>query len=445
MDTLKPKTILTGLLLSIVLLVCLEAALHVAGFKYNRYGLTPELEPVGRSPVDSIVVPDPERLWKFKPGGRIITMMAQGDNLSGGEKGGAAPKIEVITNSLGLRNEEIGQKSAGENRVLVLGDSATFGDGVQAEDTYSERLEGFLKQRLKKETIEVVNAGIIGYSSLQSLLLLESLGPVIQPDVVLVFNLHSDLKVHWFHDSREVARGGRLKLLKLLYQARIYHLARAGISFVRRMLLKNAVRTGKVTDHLGPRVTLQEYRENLKSIVEVSRKLGAKMLFIIPPLAASLPVTAPLFYPAGSQAPYNEGLKLLKAGRPAEARDSFTEALRYGPEVAIFHHFLGLSEQSLGHAEKAEASLKKAKELDLTYTALQEYRTVMRDVASEHGIALVDLPTSFEKYRKFAAASGKKFFLDDTHPTSDGHAVIATELLTALKKYVLPPFDRVRD
>jgi lysophospholipase L1-like esterase len=91
-------------------------------------------------------------------------------------------------NSLGLRGAELpARKPAGRMRVLVLGDSMTYGLGVEDDETFSARLE-HLDPRL-----EVLNAGVPGYSTAEELLLLQELGPRLQPDLVLLMFLPNDI------------------------------------------------------------------------------------------------------------------------------------------------------------------------------------------------------------------------------------------------------------
>ena len=57
--------------------------------------------------------------------------------------------VEISTNSLGLRYEELEKKTADHFRILVLGDSITLGDYVPYEETYPAFLEYYLKLRQK--------------------------------------------------------------------------------------------------------------------------------------------------------------------------------------------------------------------------------------------------------------------------------------------------------
>ena len=91
----------------------------------------------------------------------------------------------VRVNALGLRGPELGAKEPGERRVLFLGDSLTYGQGVAEEDTVPGALERELAARTGTKWT-VVNAGHRAYDTPQELALLEELGEEIQPDVVLL-------------------------------------------------------------------------------------------------------------------------------------------------------------------------------------------------------------------------------------------------------------------
>jgi hypothetical protein len=93
----------------------------------------------------------------------------------------------VNVNSLGLRGPEPQEKSAGTKRVLVLGDSLTYGQGVGDEQTVPWYLQSALNERdTSGREWEVVNGGHRAYDTHQELALLEELGPRIQSDVVVV-------------------------------------------------------------------------------------------------------------------------------------------------------------------------------------------------------------------------------------------------------------------
>lgn len=69
----------------------------------------------------------------------------------------------VQTNSAGLRNIEQARMDT-TLRILAVGDSMTFGPYVPNEDTWPARLEVVLRNRLGRSDIQVLNAGIAGYT-----------------------------------------------------------------------------------------------------------------------------------------------------------------------------------------------------------------------------------------------------------------------------------------
>lgn len=104
----------------------------------------------------------------------------------------------VTTNALGLRGSaDIAfTKTAGERRVVAIGDSFTFGDGVRDEEVWTARLAA-------KLNVPVINAGVMGYGTDQQCLRLEELGMKFQPDVVLLglFGPDLDRNVLSFRDA----------------------------------------------------------------------------------------------------------------------------------------------------------------------------------------------------------------------------------------------------
>jgi hypothetical protein len=94
------------------------------------------------------------------------------------------------SNSRGLRGdrEYAYEKPAGVRRLVVLGDSFTFGEGVSDDETYSHHLE-----RLLPGT-EVLNLGVHGYGHDQMLLFLREEGLKYRPDVVLLGFLYDDME-----------------------------------------------------------------------------------------------------------------------------------------------------------------------------------------------------------------------------------------------------------
>ena len=102
----------------------------------------------------------------------------------------------VHVNHLGLRGPDLPAKTPAEFRILCLGDSTTFGQGVSEEETIPALLQADLADAGKAAGREVraVNGGLRGYATLHELALLEELGPAIRPDLVVLLWYVNDLE-----------------------------------------------------------------------------------------------------------------------------------------------------------------------------------------------------------------------------------------------------------
>ncbi len=94
-------------------------------------------------------------------------------------------KITYRINSKGLRDDETDfAKPAGTFRIVLLGDSRTFGYGVPIGKHFSKLLDGYF------DHLEVINMGVSGYGVDQELLFLRSEGFHYQPDLVIAYVAH---------------------------------------------------------------------------------------------------------------------------------------------------------------------------------------------------------------------------------------------------------------
>lgn len=102
-------------------------------------------------------------------------------------------EVTVRTNALGLRGAPAEAHPArGVFRILVLGDSFAFGFGVEDDETFAARLAGALAPPPGFERVEVLNAGVAGWSADQYLLFLETRGFALEPDLVLLAVTEND-------------------------------------------------------------------------------------------------------------------------------------------------------------------------------------------------------------------------------------------------------------
>ncbi len=99
----------------------------------------------------------------------------------------------VDLNSRGFRDPEIdAAKAPGVVRVVLLGDSITWGHGVEQSERYGDLLAAALRGR--GVTAEVVNLAVSGYATDQELLLWEHDGRPYCADVVLLGLYENDVR-----------------------------------------------------------------------------------------------------------------------------------------------------------------------------------------------------------------------------------------------------------
>lgn len=98
-------------------------------------------------------------------------------------------------NSLGFRGPEVTeQKQPDVLRIVCLGGSTTFDIGsVGRARPWPEVLQGRLRRDLRTQSLEVLNLGLPGATSLDSLVDLQIRGIKLDPDVVIVYQAHNDL------------------------------------------------------------------------------------------------------------------------------------------------------------------------------------------------------------------------------------------------------------
>ena len=82
--------------------------------------------------------------------------------------------IEISINSYGFRDHEFSVKKPEDVcRIVALGDSLTFGQGVPLASTYPKQLERLLNEKMGGgPRFEVLNAGVQGYNTVQEEILL---------------------------------------------------------------------------------------------------------------------------------------------------------------------------------------------------------------------------------------------------------------------------------
>lgn len=107
-------------------------------------------------------------------------------------------------NALGFRGEEIDkEKPEGTFRIVAMGGSTTFAVYLKPDESYPYFLQRELRQRLGTDRIEVVNAGLTGSTSAESLHRLFYQILPVDPDMVVIYHGYNDLLPRVFNDWQD--------------------------------------------------------------------------------------------------------------------------------------------------------------------------------------------------------------------------------------------------
>jgi len=213
------------------------------------------------------MVSDPLLFWSLKPG-------MKGDVVEGRILGSEI-RFTVSTNRHGLRGPEIPSPKAGV-RVLALGDSTAFGLGVDDDQTWPAVLQGLLRERLGRP-VEVINAGVPGYTAYQGMRYLEERGLSLDPDLVIAtfgfndadsWSSRSDYQMAWLLTFRRWER-------PLLY-SRLYSGAKLLVGRNEPPIYWRMKR---------PRLSPEEFSETLSRIQRICASQHVPLVLVIWPYA----------------------------------------------------------------------------------------------------------------------------------------------------------------
>jgi lysophospholipase L1-like esterase len=206
----------------------------------------------------------PTLLWRYVPGTTF-------------EQGGVIYEI----NSMGLRDREIPlKKGKDELRILSMGDSWTFGQGVALEETFSKQLEEMLSARLPGRKITVINAGIQGYSYMQGYFLLRETSLKYGPDLLLINSFNHTFSREYLFERVRFSESPFLQWLQMqLLKLNCYLVMRAEI-----IKFSSLAWRGKTPPARDPTVTSEEARMFIQKLIDLARAQKINILFVSQPL-----------------------------------------------------------------------------------------------------------------------------------------------------------------
>lgn len=274
------------------LAVAAELGLRLAGFEhppvqYARIVLWNPAQDAAMEGADDVHQADPLAFWSPRPGGRV-QWSERGERI----------------NAEGYRGPLVPAEHDGSRlRVATMGDSSTFGLGVEYDETFSARLQAELERR--GVAAEVLDFGVIGYTVLQGVVRYSERVRHFHPDVVVsAFGAVNEQwptpegadrqriaaargrTSDWYAFTQEVRK--RLRLAHLVAYWRLQ--AEGGMRARHQAWVRPREEFQKTRDYSGRadwdgvrRVGLDDYRDGLGSLQRAVEADGARLVLIAMP------------------------------------------------------------------------------------------------------------------------------------------------------------------
>ncbi len=208
--------------------------------------------------------------------------------------------IVLNTNQHGMREAPTAySKEAGEYRIIVLGDSSNFGQGVSGTEMWSHQLQEILAST-SVQKVSVLNAACPGWTTHQGVEVMAAYGWNYEPDLVIA-GFNNDAGPDFMTDRERVSNSATVRYIQsVLYRSEVFVIAReALLSWIRKLsptaqqayktrLAGERAKYGKLKDEerlpLVSRVPLSEMEENLLSLKNEATTRGAHFMWINMPI-----------------------------------------------------------------------------------------------------------------------------------------------------------------
>jgi len=273
---------------------------------------------------------------------------------------------EFLINSKGFVGREFDQeKPKGTFRIISIGDSCTFTNGIWAR-AYPALLERLLSEGQPQKAFEVINAGIEGFNSTLARARLTDEILTYDPDMVTIYIGWNDLMKT---SPQEILPSGEVGLLSRIKQESYLFKAYRKVIFVylRHLFGKPGIHGDTDRVHPFDDLVPVQYRNNVEGMIKTLKDRGVKaMLFTLPTV-----VTLEMSHQ-----------ELQK-------------------QNVVFPYYVGGFDV---------ASL---------LARIRAYNKVILELAARYSIPIVDLSAIFNEYDK------RELFWDTMHPNYRGNEIIA--------------------
>jgi len=395
---------------------------------------------------------------------------------------GLLPLMELSTNEAGEQILSTAQnkrhwfnaqsfpkiKKPGTKRIFCMGGSTTYGHPYWDSTSFPGWLREFLPLVDPAHEWEVINAGGISYASYRVAAVMDELAQY-EPDLFIVYSVHNEFLERRTYENMFDTSTLSLHSQALLSRTRTWALANRIIHQARSNVATPAsgdstkasvdVLNGEVDEILnhtaGPvdyhrddawrAKVLDHYEANLRRMVSIADRAGAKIVFITP--TANEKNCSPFKSEHGQRITSSDAARLAtlvhqteNGAGPTEvtnAMPSLEEAIKIDPVYAEYQYRLGQSYLAIDRFADAQAAFARALDEDVCpLRAVVEIRKAIERVVLESNVPMVDFE---QKLRQLCEAEnghsifGDEYFLDHVHPTIDVNRRLALWIIEALQ------------
>ncbi len=228
---------------------------------------------------------DPQLFWRLRSSQTISSKFFEGKKYS--------------INSHGLRGEEI-PAGTGKVRIVVMGNSCTFGWGIPNDKTYAEQLGRLINADGALPEVEVINAGIPGYSTFQGRRFFYTDIILLKPDIVMMMFAWND---QWAaadnipDKNQQMPPEYIINLQNIFSRLKIYRLIKKiALSIIEEPLDSKLIKENPVY-----RVSEGDFYDNLDVIIQYCKREK-----ITPVLLTSPIPSLEKYYPPGVRSPMHQ-------------------------------------------------------------------------------------------------------------------------------------------
>ena len=381
------------------MLVMNEAALRL----YYWGSLMPKTNEV------SPLIPHPTRGFAFRPG---TTSWHQELDFT----------VKVNVNSQGLRGPEIPPKGV-KKRILIIGDSTTYGSGIPEEDI----IPTLLGRELGANQVDVVNGSFTTYNTVQELLFLEEEGLLFEPDlVILAFSPNTDIQANTLSLQQLAQKKNRRPYAFLTPQGELQvDLTYAELFYRDQQANSETHKTAFWKDFVTYKL-IKKYVKGFKSSKwnDPNMFIGWPFLAEFAPEHSTRGMTAEEY-----RALWDDGWNVTKALLIRMQEDSKNKGARFAmmvmaPKLQVETDYKKKVQEAFPHLKLDTTRINRAFE----------------EFGKEAGIPVLDALTPLvEAYEK--GERDLYYNVEDEHMTEKAHKLVAASLAKQIHEYRLLPLE----